>query len=195
MFVFIKTSTILGAASLLLAYNFLDPGIQTAPCLHLIPSSTRGALLDTSYYLPQWIQQKPAPMPLRHWVGRWHKMVRVAAKKAKISPCLVAAVLHVENHGDIAGSAERVSPAGAIGPMQLMPNTAWNFLRVNPWNPSQNIQGGARYLAYLMHIFHDRLRLAIMAYNAGPTAIANHFYPQQSITYANQVLRIYHEQV
>lgn len=120
--------------------------------------------------------------------GPWDAMVRNAASKAHVSPRLVAAVIHVENHGDVAGAAHRVSSAGAIGPMQLMPTTAWTVLRVNPWNPKQNIDGGARFLHTLIVMFHGDVREALVAYNAGPTITAQGRAPAQSWRYAQSVL-------
>lgn len=64
------------------------------------------------------------------------------------------------------------SPAGAIGMTQLMPGTAQG-LGVDPWNPIQNIEGGARYLAQQYKTFKD-WRLAAAAYNAGPGAVSKY---------------------
>ncbi|MBN6745955.1 lytic transglycosylase domain-containing protein, partial [Acidithiobacillus sp. MC2.1] len=97
-------------------------------------------------------------------------------------------VVRVENGGDFHGAATRVSSAGAIGVMQLEPATAWDTLRVNPWNPRQNIEGGARFLALLLREFGGNVRLALMAYNAGPTWIAQGGRPEQAVIYANEVL-------
>ncbi|MBN6739161.1 lytic transglycosylase domain-containing protein [Acidithiobacillus sp. MC6.1] len=125
---------------------------------------------------------------VRHLAGPWTRMVHTAARQAHVSPRLIAAVIDVENHGDVAGSAHRVSTAGAIGPMQLMPNTAWNTLHVNPWIPRQNIDGGARFLHQLIMMFHGDIREALVAYNAGPTATARGFATAQSWHYADAVL-------
>lgn len=65
-----------------------------------------------------------------------------------------------------------VSPKGAIGLAQLMPSTA-RMLGVDPWDPVQNIEGGARYLAAQYRRFGS-WRLALAAYNAGPEAVTRH---------------------
>ena len=131
----------------------------------------------------------PLSASLHHLAGKWTGDVLRAARKAHISPRLVASVLHVENRGEIDEAAHRVSGAGAIGPMQLMPATAWGDLRVNPWNPRENIDGGARYLARLIRRFGGNRRLALIAYNAGPTSVAMGERPAGAVRYANAVLR------
>ncbi len=125
---------------------------------------------------------------LHHLAGKWTEDVIHAARKAHISPRLVASVLHVENRGGIDSAANRVSYAGAIGPMQLMPATAWNELHVNPWNPRENIEGGARYLAQLLRQFHGNKRLALIAYNAGPYTVEQGNRPSSAVYYASEVL-------
>lgn len=126
---------------------------------------------------------------IRHLAGPYAHLALAAARKARVPPRLVAAVIHVENGGDFRGSATRVSSAGAIGVMQLEPDTAWNMLRVNPWNAKENIDGGARYLAMMLRRFHGDVRLALMAYNAGPTWIANGGRPMAAVQYAKKVMR------
>ena len=60
------------------------------------------------------------------------------------------------------------SRVGAIGLMQLMPQTALS-LRINdPWNPEHNIQGGIKYISQMLRRFDSKTKLAIAAYNAGP---------------------------
>jgi soluble lytic murein transglycosylase-like protein len=128
--------------------------------------------------------------PVEKLAGPFAGVVVDAAQKARVSPKLVAAVLNVENGGNLHGATHRVSPAGAVGVMQLMPTTAWSFLHVNPWNARQNIEGGAKYLAWLLRQFHGDQRLALMAYNAGPNAIASGLRPVGAVDYAQRVLRL-----
>lgn len=114
-----------------------------------------------------------------------------AAKRAHVSPVLVAAIVHIET-GHVLHPGHAVSSAGAIGPMQLMPATAWRTLKVNPWIPSSNILGGARYIAFLLHFFHGHLRLALAAYNTGPYAVLNEGVSGPGAYYAHQVMLYMH---
>jgi len=76
---------------------------------------------------------------------------------------LVRAVIAAES----AGNPRAMSPAGAIGLMQLMPGTA-AALGVDPWQPRENLRGGITYLGQLLRRFGGSRRLALIAYNAGP---------------------------
>lgn len=151
-------------------------------------------VLPLSLTVAHEMNKQPSAAPnmatLRRIAGKYASTVKAAAARERVAPKLVAAVLHVESGGDFHGAAHRVSRAGAIGPMQLMPNTAWNFLRVNPWRASSNIRGGAKYLHYLLRLFHGDVRMALVAYNAGPSAAAGGFAPPSSFRYASAVLRI-----
>jgi soluble lytic murein transglycosylase-like protein len=119
-------------------------------------------------------------------------MVYEAAATSHVPAELIAAVLHVENRGFIGDQAasSRVSGNGAIGPMQLMPRTAWQVLQVDPWDPRQNIHGGARYLSALIRRFHGDVRLALVAYNAGPTRVQAGEAPRSALRYAHTVLQL-----
>jgi soluble lytic murein transglycosylase-like protein len=67
-----------------------------------------------------------------------------------------------------------VSSKGALGMMQLIPATARRFGVQNVFNPTQNIQGGARYLRYLLDLYNGNYPLALAAYNAGEGAVAKY---------------------
>ena len=93
-------------------------------------------------------------------------IVTAAADAAELSPSLIDAVAWRESR-----SRPRViSPAGAIGEMQLMPATA-RALGVDPFDTSQNYRGGAAYLKSLMVRYDGDLVRALAAYNAGPGAV------------------------
>lgn len=79
---------------------------------------------------------------------------------------LVAAVLEAESGGEV----EAVSPKGALGLMQLMPETAGALGVADALDPEQNVRGGARYLRQMLDRFGS-LPLALAAYNAGPGAV------------------------
>jgi soluble lytic murein transglycosylase-like protein len=64
-----------------------------------------------------------------------------------------------------------VSAKGALGLMQLMPSTAKRFGVTDYFDPKQNIQGGAKYLAYLLKLFDNNKSLAVAAYNAGEKSV------------------------
>ncbi|PKY11821.1 transglycosylase [Acidithiobacillus marinus] len=120
--------------------------------------------------------------------GPYARQVVLSARQFHVRPLLVASVLYVENGGDYTGSASRISSAGAIGPMQLMPLTA-QVLSVNPDDVRQNIRGGTLFLHRMLDRFHGNVRLALLAYNEGPTAVASGNICPQAETYARRVAR------
>ena len=90
----------------------------------------------------------------------------VAVRFVVVVVVLLMAVIDVES-GFNAGA---VSSAGAQGIMQIMPETGKDLELENPFDPSENIDAGVRYLKSLLDTFPDR-RLAVAAYNAGPNAV------------------------
>ena len=85
------------------------------------------------------------------------------AEEHRVAPALIRAVIAAESSGNPCA----VSRAGAIGLMQLMPATAAS-LGVNPWSPLENLRGGVTYLASMLRAYGEDVRLALIAYNAGP---------------------------
>jgi len=94
---------------------------------------------------------------------------RIAAQHS-LPPQLIHSVIKVEsNYNSLA-----VSPKGAQGLMQLIPATARRFGVADSFNPTENIQGGAKYLKYLLDLYNNDYALALAAYNAGEAAVAKY---------------------
>lgn len=97
----------------------------------------------------------------------YDKFVKHAALKHDVDPSLLRAVIHAES----AFVATALSGQGAQGLTQLMPSTAKELGVQNAFDPKQNIEGGAKYLALMLKQFSGNTRLATAAYNAGPNAV------------------------
>lgn len=97
-------------------------------------------------------------------------VINSAAKKYRVDPALVRAVIHAES----AFRPGAKSRKGALGLMQLMPGTAQDMQVVNIMEPEDNIFGGVRYLAWLLEQNGGNTTLATAAYNAGPGAVKRH---------------------
>jgi len=94
--------------------------------------------------------------------------VREAAARHGLSARLLLGVARVES--DFVPS--RISGTGAMGMMQLMPATADELGVLDPFDPAQSADGGARYLKRLLHAYGGNVRRALAAYNAGPGRVA-----------------------
>jgi soluble lytic murein transglycosylase-like protein len=91
---------------------------------------------------------------------------------------LDADLLHAVVRAESAYNPEALSHKGAVGLMQLMPATAARYGVTNPYDPAENVEGGARYLSDLIAMFQENIKLAVAAYNAGEKNV---------IKYGNQI--------
>jgi soluble lytic murein transglycosylase-like protein len=129
-----------------------------------VPAATDGQPQDAK--IPEMVER----------IAAWHQ----------VEPKLVDSVIRVESNYD----PYAMSNKGAQGLMQLMPSTARQLGVTRPFNPSQNIEGGVRYLKYLLDLYGGDQRLALAAYNAGPGAVSKYKdippYPE-TLNYVYQV--------
>jgi soluble lytic murein transglycosylase-like protein len=102
----------------------------------------------------------------------YDKMVVDSAARNGVDPALILAVMNQES----GNNAHAKSYKGACGLMQLMPATARRFGITNIFDPAQNIEGGARYLRFLLDKFNDDISLTLAGYNAGEGAVVDAGY-------------------
>ena len=139
-----------------------------------------------------------------HYTGKVHaysgankikfaELIEQAAYRHNVDAKLVHAVIQTES----AYNSTAQSPKGAVGLMQLMPETARRFGVTDRNDPDQNVEGGTRYLKHLINMFNPNLDLAVAAYNAGENAVIRYNnsippYPETQ-NYVKQVLALYHQ--
>ena len=107
---------------------------------------------------------------LRLNTSAYRDEIAAAARQHGVDEAIVRAIIHAES----AFNPTALSRVGAQGLMQLMPPTAKRFGVSNAFDPQQNIQGGVKYLAWLLKRFNGNLTLAAAGYNAGEGAVDRH---------------------
>ncbi|HXC71957.1 MAG TPA: lytic transglycosylase domain-containing protein [Pyrinomonadaceae bacterium] len=95
-----------------------------------------------------------------------------SGKRNSVDPLLLYSIMHQES----TFKPRAISNKGARGLMQLIPPTASRFGVTNIWDPKQNIEGGARYMRFLLDLFSGDVRLALAGYNAGEGAVMKYGY-------------------
>jgi soluble lytic murein transglycosylase-like protein len=170
-------------------YAFTDAG--GAAHYSNVPNDRRYVLLLTE-------PREPAPQPRADAAGDWQRraapfsgLINDAARQAELQPALLRAVIAVESAFD----PRAVSRKGAKGLMQLRPATARRYGVQRPFDPAENLRGGAHYLKDLLKRYGSDLELALAAYNAGEDAVDRHGRTippfAETRAYVPAVLRMY----
>ena len=128
-----------------------------------------------------------AVTPERQQIMEW---VRTLAPDYGLDPNLILAIIKTESNFN----PQALSPANALGLMQLIPSTAARFGVKNRADPVQNLHGGMAYMRWLLSFFRGDLRLSLAGYNAGERAVEKYLgippYPETQ-NYVRKVLRAY----
>jgi soluble lytic murein transglycosylase-like protein len=172
-------------------YRSLDPNTPTK-YVNILPAEGGWEL-----YLkekPALIREEPAYDQRRFTVNshsRYASQIQAAAIANNVEAALIRAVIAVES----GYNPSAVSSAGAVGLMQLMPETAKHYNVTDRHNPAQNIRGGAQYLRDLLRMFNNDLQLTIAAYSAGEQAVmkyGNRIPPyRETLAYVPKVMKFY----
>lgn len=124
---------------------------------------------------------------------RFSDKIATTAKRHGLPGGLIHAVVSIESAYD----PNAVSRKGAVGLMQLMPETARRFGVTNRRDPSANLSAGTQYLKQLLQRFDNNLELALAGYNAGENAVekyGNQIPPfEETQSYVRKVIKMYHE--
>ncbi|MDD2581863.1 MAG: lytic transglycosylase domain-containing protein [Desulfuromonadaceae bacterium] len=119
--------------------------------------------------------------------AEFEQLIKTCSDKYGVNSCLVKAVIHAES----GYNPNAVSSKGASGLMQLMPATAKSLKVADRFNPKDNVEGGVKYLRFLLDTFRGDVSLAVAAYNAGLNKVARYggIPPyNETRTYVNRVL-------
>lgn len=156
-----------------------------------MPTSTVSGFEVEEPVVPEAVPVRPAPptveTPAPAVAVSSVELADAAADKYGLPRRLVRSVMAAESAFQI----DAVSPKGAIGLMQLMPETA-QLLGADPHDPAQNVDAGVRYLRDLLNKYDGGLWRALAAYNAGPAAVDKyHWVPpyRETIDYVNRIDR------
>ena len=137
------------------------------------------------------MKEKRVIIQLKGDMAGYDDLIAKVSSKYRVDSSLVKAVIKAESNFN----HRAVSPVGAQGLMQLMPATAASLQVRDAFHPETNIDGGVRYLRYLMNLFNGNLPLVLAAYNAGENAVIRNNnrippYPETQ-TYVKRVLNLF----
>jgi soluble lytic murein transglycosylase-like protein len=123
--------------------------------------------VPTSNKYNLYLKERPRASLVSFHKTRYDPIISKASKHHGISFPLLKAIIKVESDFN----PRAVSKKGAKGLMQLMPENIKNLKIKNPFDPTENVMGGARYFKHLLDRFNGKLQLSLAAYNAGPTQV------------------------
>jgi hypothetical protein len=131
-----------------------------------------------------------APVSSSNYPSAYVDIINTACGRHGVDPALVHAIVKVESDFN----PYALSRKGAMGLMQLMPQTAVVMNVGNSFNPNENIDGGVKYLRYLIDRYEGNVPLALAAYNSGETAVKKWGtippYPETQ-NYVQRIMKIY----
>jgi soluble lytic murein transglycosylase-like protein len=155
--------------------------------LHFSNVPTSSVLKDTPYKV--WGSARKAP-PLKIRRSAYDHLIREASLRHGVRYPLLKAIVHAESDFN----PRAVSSKGAVGLMQIMPQNFEHLNLINPYDPKQNVMAGAKYFRALLDRYNGRVKMALAAYNAGPTAVEHYRrippFPETK-AYVAKVLRFY----
>ena len=139
-----------------------------------------------------YLRESSAALPHPEGAGSYTDIIYKAAEKNGVAVPLLKAIIKAESNFN----PRAVSKKGALGLMQIMPGNLKSLNVRDPFDPKQNIMGGARYFKRMMNRFGGKLPLAIAAYNAGPEKVAQYqrIPPiKETENYVRRVLKYYNK--
>jgi soluble lytic murein transglycosylase-like protein len=131
------------------------------------PNAATAPAAPTSFQSQLAAASAPAPVAAGGGAGQYDALIADAATRNGVDPALLKALIRAESNFDPSAG----SPAGAQGLTQLMPGTAASLGVTDVHDPTQSIEGGARYLRRQLDAFGGDEAKALAAYNAGPGAV------------------------
>jgi hypothetical protein len=137
------------------------------------------------------LAQAESAMPNKATVRQFAGIIEAASRRHGVDAALVHAVVFVESSYD----PQALSAQGALGLMQLMPETARRYGVKDPSDPAQNVEGGVRVLKELLALFDQDMELALAAYNSGASAVIRAGYRvpanAETLAFVPRVLEYY----
>jgi hypothetical protein len=178
------------------SYGFDYKAVTEDTCSNVVAGAWIVAYTERYQAITKAVEQASArgySAPKNARAAYWQPLIRWVSAQASVDYRLINALIEQES----GFQHNALSPAGAIGLMQLMPATA-RSLGVDPRDPLQNVWGGTWFFANLLRYYKGNAALALAAYNAGPGAVDKYggIPPyKETMAYVPAILKRYFKQV